>query len=113
MPKTRDYLDNCCFNRPYDDLENIAVRLEAEAKLHIQHQILLGGLELAWSYMMDYENSLNPFSEKRDAIAQWKFVAVVDIGDSQENVELAGEIALKGIKKKDSLHLASAIEAEC
>ncbi|MCL2118183.1 MAG: hypothetical protein FWH27_07125 [Planctomycetaceae bacterium] len=94
-------------------MENIAVRLEAEAKLHIQHQIFLGDLELAWSYMMDYENSLNPFSEKRDAIARWKFMAVVDIGDSEGNVESAKKIALKGIKKKDSLHPASAIEAGC
>jgi len=23
MRKTRVYLDNCCFNRPYDDLDNI------------------------------------------------------------------------------------------
>ena len=32
MHKTRIYLDNCCFNRPYDDLESITIRFEAEAK---------------------------------------------------------------------------------
>ena len=55
MRKTRVYLDNCCFNRPYDDLNNINVQLEAEAKFFIQQQVLLGTLELAWSYMMDKE----------------------------------------------------------
>ena len=25
------YLDSCCFNRPFDDLSQIRVRLEAEA----------------------------------------------------------------------------------
>ena len=113
MQKIRVYLDNCCFNRLYDDLDNINVRLEAEAKFHIQHQVLLGGLELVWSFMMDYENSLNPFPDKKDAIARWKNLAVVDIGDSEQNLELAKEIVLKGIKKKDALHLASAIEAKC
>ena len=33
--KTRVYLDNCCFNRPFDDRENLIIRLEAEAKLHV------------------------------------------------------------------------------
>jgi len=70
-------------------------------------------LELAWSYILDYENLLNPFTERKEAIARWKMIAVVDIADSTENVELAKEISLKGIKKKDSLHLASAIEAKC
>jgi hypothetical protein len=25
------YLDSCCFNRPFDDLSQISVRLESEA----------------------------------------------------------------------------------
>ena len=29
------YLDNCCFNRPYDNQSHLLVRLETEAKLHI------------------------------------------------------------------------------
>ncbi|MFN0197095.1 MAG: PIN domain protein, partial [Planctomycetaceae bacterium] len=32
----RIYLDNCCFNRPFDDQRQIRVRLETEAKLCIQ-----------------------------------------------------------------------------
>jgi len=34
--KTRLYLDNCCFNRPYDDQSNLLNRMETEAKLFIQ-----------------------------------------------------------------------------
>jgi hypothetical protein len=29
----RVYLDNCCFNRPFDDQRQTRVRLEAEVKL--------------------------------------------------------------------------------
>ena len=34
------YLDNCCFNRPFDGQDAIRVRLESEAKLEIQEMIL-------------------------------------------------------------------------
>ncbi len=29
----RIYLDNCCFNRPFDDQTHFRIRIEAEAKL--------------------------------------------------------------------------------
>ena len=32
----RVYLDNCCFNRPFDDQSQLRIRLETEAKLDIQ-----------------------------------------------------------------------------
>jgi hypothetical protein len=35
----RVYLDNCCFNRPFDDQRHLRIRLEAEAKLSIQEAI--------------------------------------------------------------------------
>ena len=34
------YLDNCCFNRPFDDQNQLKVRLEAEAKLYVQTKII-------------------------------------------------------------------------
>jgi len=45
----RLYLDNCMFNRPFDDQSNIKILLETEAKLKIQENIRLGIHELAWS----------------------------------------------------------------
>ena len=44
------YLDNCCFNRPYDDQEHVNVFLETQAKLYIQESILAGRFKLVWSY---------------------------------------------------------------
>lgn len=55
------YLDNCVFNRPFDDQSNIKILLEAEAKLKVQENIRLGLYELVWSYILDYENEKNPF----------------------------------------------------
>lgn len=51
------YLDNCMFNRPFDDQSNIKILLEAEAKLNIRENIRLGHYELVWSYILDYENA--------------------------------------------------------
>ena len=36
------YLDNCCFNRPFDDQSQLRIRLESEAKLKIQEDIRSG-----------------------------------------------------------------------
>ncbi len=36
----RIYLDNCCFNRPFDNQNQVKVRLEAEAKLYVQAKII-------------------------------------------------------------------------
>jgi len=35
----RVYLDNCCFNRPYDDQGFLSIYLETQAKLSIQDLI--------------------------------------------------------------------------
>ena len=60
------YLDNCCYNRPYDDQSQLKIQLETQAKLKIQHDIKQGDYKLVWSYVMEYENSNNPFEEKRE-----------------------------------------------
>jgi hypothetical protein len=60
------YLDNCSFNRPYDDQSLLRNYLESEAKVFIQKEILQNNFELAWSYIMDYEISFNPFPDRKN-----------------------------------------------
>ena len=57
----RIYLDNCCYNRPYDDQSQTRINEEAKAKLFVQEQIREGAFELVTSYMLLYENSRNRF----------------------------------------------------
>ncbi|MCL2412318.1 MAG: hypothetical protein FWC97_11825 [Treponema sp.] len=82
--ENRLYLDNCCFNRPYDDQSILKNYLEAEAKVYIQKEILNKKYELAWSYMMDYEVSFNPFTDRKIQIMKWKNLAIADIDESGE-----------------------------
>jgi len=66
----RIYFDNCCFNRPFDDQKQLRIRLEAEAKLGIQKMILEGSVQLAWSYILDFENEMNPFALIRSPLSE-------------------------------------------
>lgn len=106
------YLDNCMFNRPFDDQSNIKILLEAEAKLKIQENIRSGLYELVWSYMLDYENEKNPFRERREQIGKWKKYARTDIEAADGIIHLANSLHHLGLKKFDALHIACAVAAE-
>ena len=107
------YLDNCCFNRPFDDQKQIRIRIETEAKLFIQGEILDGKYSLAWSYILDYENEANPFPERKETIANWKNKATVDTDETKNLLELANQLIIRQIKPKDALHIASSVVMQC
>jgi len=107
------YLDNCCYNRPFDDLSQDKVRDEATAKLFIQSLIKYRSLELHSSFMLLYEISDNPFASNREYISD--FVNEYSSGyiSTEEVDPLSKEIMKTGIKQKDSIHLACSMIAGC
>lgn len=112
----RIYLDNCCYNRPYDDQSQIRISLEAQAKIYIQREIEMGKIELATSYMLIYENSKNRFEIKRKAIEQFmkdNTTIYIDESYSREAEIIANEIQSTGVKSADAIHTACAILAKC
>lgn len=109
----RIYLDNCCFNRPFDDQKQLRIRLETEAKLHVQQKISQKKIELVWSYILDFENEVNPFELRKIAIRRWKAHATIDISETKQVIETAKRFYRMGFKSKDSLHLACAIATDC
>ena len=112
----RIYLDNCCYNRPYDSQESFKINMETRAKLHIQDEIKAGKYELVSSYMLEYENSQNRDPMKRDAIKQYQdkyasfYVPIERRKDLQEKIQ---EIMGYNIAYKDASHLACAIFTGC
>ena len=116
-PKLRIYLDNCCFNRPYDDQSQLRISLETQAKLYIQDLILSDYFELTSSYMLDYECSRNPHEMRRATIRSFldkNTVVYLDEATYKMQVdELAKEIAATGVKSVDAIHTACAILANC
>jgi predicted nucleic acid-binding protein len=109
----RIYLDNCCFNRPFDDQSQHKIRLESEAKLVIQDRIINGKLELIWSFILDLENNANPFDERRVYIAKWESMAIETVVASDLLLTRAKEYVSLGLRSKDALHLASAVFSDC
>jgi len=109
----RIYLDHCAFNRPFDDQRSIKIQLETTAKLHVQDQIRQGKYDLVWSYMSDLENDYNPNIESKKSIQLWESIAKFKCKSSDEVLMLSNKIKQKGIRAKDSLHIACAIESRC
>ena len=107
------YLDNCCFNRPFDDQSQVRVLLETEAKLAIQDRIRSDSLQLAWSYILDFENAASPFEDRRISISPWRSLASIDVSESNEIVARAESLNEIGFKSKDALHISCAIDANC
>jgi predicted nucleic acid-binding protein len=109
--KLRVYLDNCCYNRPYDDQSNIINRVETEAKLAIQSFIRQKKLELVWSFVLEFENDANPFELRRKRIEEWKHLAVIDCALCDEIAEKATQLTRLKLRQKDAGHIACAVIA--
>ena len=88
----RIYLDNCCYNRPFDEQTQLRVRLETVTKLAVQ---------------------LLPFLKRRTSILWWKDGATEYVETTEEIIRRGEEIEQLGVKPKDALHLASAEKANC
>ncbi len=109
----RIYLDNCCFNRPFDDQKKLKIYLESEAKLFVQQQILDRKYELVWSYILDYENGQNPFDVRKQTVSEWKDIASVNVMENEDVISFAEKLTVQGTKAKDSLHISCAVYAGC
>ena len=109
----RVYLDNCCYNRPFDTQDDVRVRLETIAKLTVQLMMATGVVEYVWSDVLTHEASQNPVLRRRHLILSWKTGAVADIVSDEDVLKRGKSFQSLGVKPKDALHLASAVKASC
>ncbi len=106
-------MDNCCFNRPYDDQSQLKIKLETDAKLFIQKKMQTGEYDFVWSYILEFENNHNPYVDKRTNIAEWKSLAAIYCKANEEIISFAENLHVLGIKVKDALHIACAVYTKC
>ena len=99
----------CTFNRPFDDQNQLKIKLETEAKLFIQQSIIDGNYELVWSYILEYENNQNRFDDKRNAIHNWKKIAKTHCVENNQIIEYAEKLKKLNIRTKDALHIACGV----
>jgi hypothetical protein len=104
----RVYLDNCCYNRPYDNQSRLRISLETQAKLYIQQLIRNDQLEMASSYVLHYENGQNPYKVRKTAIAEFMHncKVYIDINQAKLIQARAESIINTGVKTKDAYHVA-------
>lgn len=108
------YLDNCCYNRPYDDQTQILIRLETEAKLYIQEMIKSGEVNLVTSFILWYELSQNPIDMRRKGITDFirdNSSEFINTDYKNQIRKKANEIMETGVKMKDAFHVACALSA--
>ena len=109
----RIYLDNCCLNRPFDDMQDETVRLEAEAVLSIIGLCENGRWDLCLSdALIDEINRIANLDRWAKVLLLCR-PAVDIIKFSSEIYNRAIELGRVGIKPYDALHVASAEWGNC
>ena len=103
------YLDNCCYNRPFDDLEQEKINLEANAIENIFRKHINKEVEIYKSMAIDFEISKIKSNNKRRQVEDlYDAMELIEIGYSEEIKQRAIELRQYNIKNMDSLHLAFA-----
>ena len=112
----RIYLDNCCYNRHHDKNISEEIISDKNAVIAVQKEIIRKNIELVTSFMLHYENYQNKNARNRTYndffIKTYRtiYIGIERLEDLKKHVETLTE---KGIKIKDSYHIASAIVGEC
>lgn len=107
------YLDNSFLNRPFDNPELGVNRLEAEILLSINRLIRNGKVNLINSSIIEYENSLNPFLDRKIFVKELLKNAT-GYQNLNQKIRKRAELMEEdmGTTPVDALHLASAEESE-
>ena len=104
----RIYFDCCCYNRPFDDLTQLRVRLEAEAVLAILGVMQDNGWVLVSSDVLDLELSNIKNITKRSKVIELCNLAHEKILTTEAIALRADELQIFGMKALDSFHIAIA-----
>ncbi|MBI5603482.1 MAG: PIN domain-containing protein [Deltaproteobacteria bacterium] len=102
------YLDLSVLNRPFDDQIQPRIWLETMAFTIILQLIETKKISLVTSSVVAFENSKNPFPERRDWVTGCMALSRKNIFLNSDIRKKAQELENQGFKPIDSLHLACA-----
>ena len=108
MNAVRIYIDVCCLNRPFDDLSQDRVYLEAEAILSIIYHCEKNEWTLIASGVIDYELSKLSDTDRLEQVQTLYAAAHERVKLIEETQQRAIFFQEHGLKSFDSLHLALA-----
>ncbi len=103
------YLDNCCYNRPFDDLTNQKNYIESQAIIVILDLYKKDKLDIYKSKILDYEiNQMKSITKKSKILDVYSSIQSNYIDTTNEIIDRAEELKKYNIKEKDALHIAYA-----
>lgn len=107
------YLDNCCYNRPFDDQTQERIHLESEAILTILQRRQVGVFKIVGSNILELEMERMHDMTKKQKVKELYKVADLHINYTENIKKRSKEIMeLSKIRTFDSLHIAAAEEAK-
>lgn len=112
--KMKIYFDMNIYNRIFDDQEQMRIRFESMAIDILFELVEKGEYELKWSFMLAYENSRNPYVDRKLHINSIATLCK-DVITPNERIKLIASdiVGCSNARDKDALHLASAIFGGC
>lgn len=110
----RIYCDMNIYNRCFDDQGQLKIRLETSAIESLFSLIEEGRFTCLWSFILDYENKLNPFKERKRVVNVMSCICKESVIPSQRIIEISKELIKRtNVSHRDALHLASAEVGNC
>ena len=108
------YFDMNIYNRIFDDQTQMRIKFESMAIDILFELVEKKKYKLMWSFILEYENSRNPFMERKLNIKSISTLCKETIKPN-DNIKLIAKDIVKNsnTKDKDALHLAAAVGGEC
>jgi hypothetical protein len=108
------YFDMNLYNRVFDDQSQMRIRFEAMAIDILFELVEKGQHTLVWSFILEYENSRNPFIDRK---AHIKSVSSIcrEVVEPNKEIRATAKIIIEksNAKERDALHFACAIYNNC
>lgn len=103
------YLDNCCYNRPFDDQTQERIHLESEVILAVLKMGQMKKAVIAGSEILELEMKRMQDENKKQKVLNLYRVAGMHIPYTEKIKKRSAEImSVSKIRAFDSLHIASA-----
>lgn len=107
------YLDNCCYNRPFDDQTQERIHLESEVILTVLKMGQMKRVSIVGSEILKLEMNRMQDENKKQKVLDLYKAANMHISYTEKIKKRSADImSVSKIRTFDSLHIASAEEAD-
>ena len=107
------YLDNCCYNRPFDDQMQERIHLESEVILTVLKMGQMKKVIIVGSEILELEmNQMQDGNKKRKVLDLYQVVNRRILYTESIKKRSADIMSISKIRTFDSLHIAAAEEAD-